>query len=126
MNRQSAGALSISALLFLTACTSPRTTNMSISSSPVCSLTPEQLQQRRQALITGLLKRADQVTDLDDGLRLHFAYRAGLLAELTRVIEQEQDCCNFLRFQLSVEPSAGPITFEVTGPPGTRQMLRSF
>ena len=102
------------------------TMNSSFASAPVCSLTPEQLQQRRQALIDGLLKRADQVTDLDNGLRLRFAYRNGLLAELARVIEQEHTCCSFLRFQLSVEASAGPITFEVSGPPGTRQMLRSL
>jgi hypothetical protein len=99
---------------------------MSTSSSPACSLSPAQLQERRQALIPGLLKRADQVTDLDDGLRLRLAYRDGLLGELARVIEQEQTCCSFLRFQLSVEASAGPIVFEVTGPPGTRQMLRSL
>jgi hypothetical protein len=99
---------------------------MSISFSPACGLSPEQLQQRRQVLIPGLLKCADQVTDLDDGFRLRFAYRDGLLAELARVIEQEQTCCSFLRFRLSIEPSAGPITFEVTGPPGTREMLRSL
>jgi hypothetical protein len=61
-----------------------------------------------------------------DAACLRFAHRAGLLAELTRVIEQEQDCCSFLRFHLSVEPNAGPVTFEVTGPAGTRQILRSL
>src|SRR6266496_67822 len=99
---------------------------MNTSSSTFCSLSPEQLQPRRQALIPGLIQRADQVTDLEEGLRLRFAHRAGLLAELTRVIEQEQDCCSFLRFQLSVEPNSGPITLEVTGPAGTRRMLRSL
>ncbi len=97
------------------------------SSAPVsCSLTPEQLQKRRQELIPGLLKRAQEVTDLPNGLRLRFEPRAGLLAELARVIEQEQDCCNFLRFDLSVAPNAGAVTFEVTGPAGTREMLRAL
>jgi hypothetical protein len=99
---------------------------MNTASSVFCNLSPEQLQQRRQALIPGLLQHADQVTDLDDGLRLRFAHRAGLIAELARTIEQEQDCCRFLRFQLSLEPNAGPIILEVTGPEGTRQMLRSL
>jgi hypothetical protein len=125
MIRQLARAFWIAGLFLLAACTAPRT-NMSASSAPVCSLSPEQLQQRRQALIPGLLKRAEEVTDLDDGLRLRFAHRAGLLAELTRVIEQEQECCSFLRFQLSVAPNAGPIIFDVTGPAGTHQMLRSL
>ncbi len=126
MIRQLTRAFSIIALLLLAACAAPRTSNMSTSSSPVCKLSPEELRQRRQALIPGLLKRAEKVTDLDDGLRLRFAQRAGLLTELIRVIGQEQDCCSFLRFQLSVEPNAGPITLEVTGPAGTRQLLRSL
>jgi hypothetical protein len=126
MIHQLARAFSIAALPSLAACTASRITNMSTSASPVCSLSPEQLQQRRQALIPGLLKRAENVTDLEDGLRLRFGHRAGLLADLTGVIEQEQDCCSFLRFHLSVEPNGGPVTFEVTGPAGTRQMLRSL
>jgi hypothetical protein len=96
------------------------------SSSPSCNLSPAQLQERRNALIPGLLKKADNVTDVAHGLRLQFSHRPGLLAELTRVIEAEQTCCSFLRFQVSIEPSAGPITFEITGPPGTREMLRSL
>ena len=99
---------------------------MSTSSQIFCSLSPEQLQRRRQSLIPGPIQRADQVTDLDDGLLLRFAHSPGLLAELARVIEQEQDCCSFLRFELSIEPNTGPITFEVTAPAGTRQMLRSL
>ncbi|EYF00323.1 hypothetical protein [Chondromyces apiculatus] len=93
---------------------------------PSCSLSSAQLAQRRQALIPGLLERAEQVTDLDEGLRLHFKHRPGLLAELAAVIEQEQVCCSFLRFQLSIEPGAGPVDVEITGPAGTREMLRSL
>lgn len=92
----------------------------------MCSLSPEELKQRRQALIPGLIKQADRVTDLKNGLRLYFEPKAGLLAEIARVMEQERDCCSFLKFKLSVEPSDGPITFEVSGPPGTRQMLKSL
>jgi hypothetical protein len=118
--------LSVAGLLFLSACAVQHTKTMSKSTPPVCTLSPEELKQRRQALIPGLIKQADQVTNLSNGLRLRFENKAGLLTDIARVIEQERDCCSFLHFQLAVEPSGGPITFEVTGPAGTRQMLRAL
>lgn len=93
------------------------------TTGPSCSLSPEQLRERRQELIPGLLKRADELSDLPNGLRLRFAAQAGLLIELIRIVENEQTCCSFLRFRIDIEPGNGPITFEVTGPVGTREML---
>jgi len=99
---------------------------MSKKSEPVvaCDLPPEELRRRRDELLPGLVKRAGQVVDLENGLRFHFAAGPGLLGELASIIEQEQVCCRFLRFQISIEPGGGAITLEVTGPAGTREMLR--
>ena len=96
------------------------------TTGPSCSLSPDQLRERRQELIPGLLKHADELSELPNGLRLRFAARTGLLAELAHITENEQTCCSFLRFRIDIEPSGGPITFEVTGPAGTREMLRSL
>ena len=99
----------------------------STSSAEVsCSLSPDELAVRRQELISGLRERAEQVTDIPNGIRLRFARKPGLLADLARVMEREQDCCSFLRFDLKAEPNAGPVTFEVTGPRGTAEMLRKL
>ncbi len=38
----------------------------------------------------------------------------------------EQDCCSFLRIRLTMEASEGPVTFDVTGPEGTADMLRKL
>lgn len=91
-----------------------------------CSLTPEDVRNRRDALLPGLIHRADKVTDLDNGLRLEFKSKPGLLADIARIMEQERECCTFLRFDLIAEPEDGPVTFDVTGPPGTRDVLRSL
>jgi hypothetical protein len=101
---------------------------MSKKSEPMmaCTLSPQELRHRRDELLPMLLKRARQVEDLENGLRFHFAACPGLLGELARIIEQEQVCCSFLRFQISIEPGAGAITLEVTGPAGTREMLREL
>lgn len=91
-----------------------------------CKLSPEQLAARRKQLIPGLFERAERVSDVENGLRFTFANRPGLLADLARLIEREQDCCRFLRFGLTAEPHAGPVTLEVTGPAGTAEVLRNL
>jgi hypothetical protein len=96
------------------------------STGPACSLSSDQLRERRQELLPGLFRRADDVSDMPNGLRLRFAAKPGLLAELACIIEQEQTCCGFLQFHIAVEAGNGPITFDVTGPSVTREMLRAL
>ena len=91
-----------------------------------CNLPPEELRHRRDELLPGLLERAEQVIDLENGLRFHFAACPGLLSDLTSIIEQEQVCCSFLHFQISIAPGTGAIALEVTGPAGTRELLRKL
>lgn len=92
----------------------------------VCTLSPEQLSAQRDVLLPGLLKRADERTVLERGYRMKFKPTPGLLDEIAGIVEQERGCCQFLRFQIIVEPSNGPIYLEVTGPPGTREILDSL
>jgi hypothetical protein len=89
----------------------------------VCTLTPEQLSAQREGLLPGLMQRADERMPLERGYRMRFTPRPGLLEEIAEVVEQERGCCQFLKFQITVEPSNGPIYLEVTGPTGTREML---
>jgi hypothetical protein len=99
----------------------------STDSSPVrCALTPEQLDSRRDQLLPRLIERAKEVTEVKNGVRLQFDNSVGLLAELAKVVDQERSCCSFLRFQITTEPENGPVFFDVTGPPGTPELLRSL
>lgn len=93
---------------------------------PTCSLSPTDLKARRLELLPGLIKRAEQVTDIDDGLVLLFTSRPGLMAELSYIVEMERTCCSFLTFSIEVVSHGGPVTFTVKGPPGTRDMLRAL
>jgi hypothetical protein len=113
--------------LIAAACATHSEHTMTDSDLPVaCTLTPEQMDSAREGLLPGLLARADRVTELENGLRASFATRPGLLAELAQMMEGERGCCRFLRFNLTAEPAAGAITLDVTGPPGTRELLRSL
>jgi hypothetical protein len=96
------------------------------TSEVTCLLSPDELQKQRQDLLPGLFQRAEKITDLPNGLKFDFPHSPGLLSELASVIGREQVCCSFLRFQISIEPGAGPIALEVTGPDGTREMLRGL
>jgi len=91
-----------------------------------CTLSPEELASRRDELLPGLVRRAVAREDLENGMRLRFESTDGLLAELAKAIEQERACCAFLRFAIGIEPEGGPIVVDVTGPPGTRELLRSL
>jgi hypothetical protein len=90
-----------------------------------CSLTPNQLSERRKELLR-LFQRAERVEDISNGLRFRFAHRPGLVTELAAVIERERVCCSFLSFRLITDGGEGQVTFEVSGPAGTAEMLRQF
>ncbi len=90
-----------------------------------CTLSAGELAGRAGEL-AAVLGRAAERREREDWLELRFAPVPGIVSELARVIEQERACCAFLRFRLTVEPAAGPISLELTGPPGTRDFLQSL
>jgi hypothetical protein len=91
-----------------------------------CALTPAQLSERREELLSGLIRAATGRCELNEGFRYSFAADGGIVQTIARTIEMERICCPFLRFQLTIEPAHGPITLEVTGPSGTRELLDSL
>ena len=49
-----------------------------------------------------------------------------MLAAIFRAIDAERQCCRFLRFSVTIAADGGPIFLELTGPQGTRQLLRAL
>ena len=88
-----------------------------------CALSPAELRAQGDELLPGLAATAVARADLPDGVRLEFAPSSEALARIARVIDRERQCCPFLRFTLAVPPGGGPFTLDVTGPPGTRELL---
>src|SRR2546425_918328 len=96
------GAASLFAIAFCGgASTEPTTMPTTSTIDASCKLSPKELAARRHELIPGLFNRAQKVEDIPGGLRFHFASKSGLLVDLARIMEQEQDCCSFLRVQLT-------------------------
>ena len=89
-----------------------------------CELTPKEMAERRQGLLPGLLAHAQERIEVPNGFRWRFASGSELLNAVVYAIDLERQCCRFLSFVLTVEPDAGPIWLEVTGPAGTAEFLK--
>jgi len=99
---------------------------MEASELPIaCSLTDSDLQERRAGLLKRVASEVLEKKDIKDGYAYRFPSDVSWLATLTEVIALERACCPFLRFNLRLEPSEGPIWLELTGPPGTKDFLNS-
>ena len=66
------------------------------------------------------------VASLPNGYSLRFAAEGDVLVEIARTVDHERKSCRFLRFAVTVEPDNGPITVDLTGPPGTREFLAAM
>ena len=76
--------------------------------------------------MTDLLRRAELHDELPQGHRLRFYQTDDILATIAQTIDAERQCCRFLRFSITVEPDGGPISLELTGPPGTREFVSAL
>ena len=88
-----------------------------------CSLDPTALAARRNGLLARLVQRASGRCDVPDGIQLRFPADAEIISAIAEVVNAERLCCRFLGFTIIVQPDAGPITLDLTGPPGTREFL---
>ena len=91
-----------------------------------CTLSPAALRARREGLLAALLRAADGHDELPDGHRLCFPGTDEMLALVGRAVLSERQCCRFLQFAIVVTPDDGPITLELSGPPGTREFIAAM
>ena len=70
-----------------------------------------------------LISRAKERGDLENGHAFRFDPDA--LTSLVTFVENERKCCPFLTFDIVVSPGSGPIWLRMTGPAGTREVLRA-
>lgn len=54
-----------------------------------------------------------------------FRFEPDELVSIARFIASERLCCPFLEIGLTVAPSNGPLTLQLTGPEGTREFLNA-
>jgi hypothetical protein len=92
----------------------------------VCTLGPQALSKRREGLFADLVRHAATHEELDNGHRLTFAATDEAIAIILKTVTSERHCCQFLRFQITVEPGGRPIALELTGPHGTKEFVAAL
>jgi hypothetical protein len=92
----------------------------------VCTLRPGELNARANQLLPGVIAAAKARYAIENGFRFEFQADGDLLSSIARMIDAERQCCQFLRFQLTVESAGGPVVLEVTGPPGSQEFLATM
>jgi hypothetical protein len=92
----------------------------------ICTLTEEELKERRRTILDAVGQSALKVTSLPDGYVYSFEASSEILHQLTRLIDLERQCCPFLTFKVIVQGNGQPIRLEVTGPPAAKPIIAEF
>jgi hypothetical protein len=94
----------------------------------VCTLGPRELNARATQLLPGVVSAATARYPIENGFRFEFQPNglSEMLASIIRMVDAERQCCQFLRFQLTVEAALGPMVLEMTGPPGSQEFLEAI
>jgi hypothetical protein len=91
--------------------------------SIVCTLRPGELNARATQLLPAVVAAAKARHAIENGFRFEFQADSDVLSSIVRMIDAERQCCQFLRFQLTIEAAGGPVVLDVTGPPGSQEFL---
>jgi hypothetical protein len=93
----------------------------------VCDLTVLTKEEREQfsSVTDSLFAVVQETRELENGFAFRFLNQSGQLVQIAQFIERESQCCPFLKFDLEVEHSSGPIWLKINGEPGTKEFLRA-
>jgi len=98
-----------------------------VKSLPIaCTLGPAALKARREGLLVNLVQRAQEHQEIPNGHRLRFAADGDILLAIATTVELERQCCRFLQFTVTVAPDGGPISLDLTGPPGSSEFVAAL
>lgn len=90
-----------------------------------CLLSAQELAERKAISREMFGRLMREVQETQQGYRIRFDATDEVIKRLSRWIDDERKCCRFLRFQVTVEPAQGPVWFDISGPEGTKELLRS-
>jgi hypothetical protein len=78
---------------------------------------------RATQFLPGVVAAATARQPIENGFRFEFQASSDVLSSIVRMIDAEKQCCQFLRFQLTVEAAGGYVGLHVTGPAGSHEFL---
>ena len=96
----------------------------SANSALACSLSEEDLDNRRRMIRDMLTPHLVSVDTLDNALRLVFPHTRDVQDQLESLVALERECCGFLAFDLTTGHEH--ITLTIEGPAEARETLMMF
>lgn len=90
----------------------------------VCTLTTDQLHERRINILEPIRNAAIKTEELSKGYAYTFQPQPDLLVRLAQLIDLERGCCRFLTFAIIVDNET--IRVEITGPPDAKGLIADF
>lgn len=88
-----------------------------------CKLTTAELQQRKKTVVAALKRLLLEKTEIENGFRYKFDSSDANLDLLNDFIKTERMCCDFFKFQLTIEE--GIAWLVLSGPAGTKEFIKA-
>jgi hypothetical protein len=100
-----------------------KTSSMETATKPVtCKLSTPELQKRKATVIAELKAFVLTRKELPEGYGFEFEGTDEILDKLNTFIKTERMCCDFFKFQLSVEDNKAVLN--ITGGEGAKEFLK--
>lgn len=87
-----------------------------------CNLTTPELQKRKATVIAELKLLVRNRQETDNGFSYKFDGTDEILDKLNDFIKTERLCCDFFKFQITVEDQTALLN--ITGPDGAKEFLK--
>lgn len=91
-----------------------------------CTLSEQQLSDRKDGALAELLAGAEETTELSDGYELRFPGSDDWARTLADFIAAERECCAFFTFELVFQRQHGPISLRLRGPDGVKEFVKEM
>ena len=91
-----------------------------------CSLTDNELKERRKSVLNKIAASLIDSEELPDGFRYRFPLDESVLESLITVINLERKCCPFLNFRLSLESGEDFASLDLTGRQGAKEAINKL
>jgi len=90
-----------------------------------CGLTDAEFRQRERTLLVQFRATVITTEELPDGYAFRIPGGTDVIMATAALIAAERQCCRFLKFELIAPSNTEPVTLRVTGPPGTKDFLKT-
>ena len=88
-----------------------------------CTITQDELADRPSEVLETLAEVYEESVEHEDGVTHVFTGTTETVEALATFVSNEQQCCSFATYEISLEPPYERTDFHVSGPEGTKARL---